>query len=323
MKILFRIRSEFKLILAWLASLLFVIVYFSLKYEYLKQHLSHANESIPLIFIGGVPRSGTTLMRAMLDAHPAVRCGEETRILPNIISFKMDSKKAREKQKLDNAGVTEDVIDAAVRAFMLNVIVKHGDSAEHLCNKDPLLFTHLTYLKSLFPMSKYILMIRDGRAVVHSIITRKITVSGFNLQSYRESLVKWNMLIEAMYAQCFEVGSDVCLPVYYEQLVLSPEKVSKVIFNFLGIEWNEAVIHHEKFIGSEVSISDTERSTDQIIKPINVDALSTWVGIIPNDVVNDMASVAPMLARLGYDPLANPPKYDSPDFKFKPSINGF
>jgi hypothetical protein len=28
---------------------------------------------MPLIFIGGVPRSGTTLMRAMLDAHPEVR----------------------------------------------------------------------------------------------------------------------------------------------------------------------------------------------------------------------------------------------------------
>lgn len=28
---------------------------------------------MPLIFIGGVPRSGTTLVRAMLDAHPDVR----------------------------------------------------------------------------------------------------------------------------------------------------------------------------------------------------------------------------------------------------------
>ncbi len=36
----------------------------------------------PLIFIGGVPRSGTTLMRAMLDAHKDVRCGEETRVVP-------------------------------------------------------------------------------------------------------------------------------------------------------------------------------------------------------------------------------------------------
>merc|ERR1719297_239572 len=39
----------------------------------------------PLIFIGGVPRSGTTLMRAMLDAHPDVRCGEETRVVPRIL----------------------------------------------------------------------------------------------------------------------------------------------------------------------------------------------------------------------------------------------
>lgn len=31
------------------------------------------NRDMPLIFIGGVPRSGTTLMRAMLDAHPDVR----------------------------------------------------------------------------------------------------------------------------------------------------------------------------------------------------------------------------------------------------------
>ena len=39
----------------------------------------------PLIFIGGVPRSGTTLMRAMLDAHQDVRCGEETRVVPRYV----------------------------------------------------------------------------------------------------------------------------------------------------------------------------------------------------------------------------------------------
>lgn len=33
----------------------------------------HYDRDMPLIFIGGVPRSGTTLMRAMLDAHPEVR----------------------------------------------------------------------------------------------------------------------------------------------------------------------------------------------------------------------------------------------------------
>ena len=56
-----------------------------------------------------------------------------------------------------------------------------------------------------------------------------------------------------------------------------------------------------------------ERSTDQVIKPINIEALSKWVGQIPEDVVKDMAIIAPMLANLGYDPDGNPPDYGKPD----------
>lgn len=58
-----------------------------------------------------------------------------------------------------------------------------------------------------------------------------------------------------------------------------------------------------------------ERSTDQVIKPVNVEALSKWVGKIPADVVRDMAVIAPMLIQLGYDPHANPPNYGRPDPK--------
>lgn len=56
-----------------------------------------------------------------------------------------------------------------------------------------------------------------------------------------------------------------------------------------------------------------ERSTDQVIKPVNLEALSKWTGHIPGDVMRDMAQIAPMLARLGYDPYANPPNYGNPD----------
>lgn len=44
-----------------------------------------------------------------------------------------------------------------------------------------------------------------------------------------------------------------------------------------------------------------------------MEALTKWLGHIPEDVVQDMAQIAPMLARLGYDPYANPPNYGSPD----------
>lgn len=56
-----------------------------------------------------------------------------------------------------------------------------------------------------------------------------------------------------------------------------------------------------------------ERSTDQVMKPVNTDALSKWVGNIPSDVISDMAEIAPMLTRLGYDPRSNPPDYTRPE----------
>lgn len=46
---------------------------------------------------------------------------------------------------------------------------------------------------------------------------------------------------------------------------------------------------------------------------MNLEALSKWVGNIPEDVVRDMADIAPMLSVLGYDPYANPPDYGKAD----------
>lgn len=37
------------------------------------------------------------------------------------------------------------------------------------------------------------------------------------------------------------------------------------------------------------------------------------MGQIPEDVIRDMADIAPMLSTLGYDPYANTPTYGEPD----------
>ena len=53
-----------------------------------------------------------------------------------------------------------------------------------------------------------------------------------------------------------------------------------------------------------------------MVKPVNLDALNKWVGQLPPEVVDNMANIAPMLARLGYDPFANPPNYGQVFFNF-------
>lgn len=55
------------------------------------------------------------------------------------------------------------------------------------------------YLAHLFPNSKFLLMIRDGRATVHSIISRQVTITGFDLNDPRQCLDKWNSAIKIMY----------------------------------------------------------------------------------------------------------------------------
>ncbi|KAF0302643.1 Protein-tyrosine sulfotransferase 2 [Amphibalanus amphitrite] len=171
------------------------------------------DRNMPLIFIGGVPRSGTTLARAMLDAHPIVRCGEETRVIPRILSLRSHWKKsAKETLRLNEAGLTDQV-----------------------------------------------------------------TITGFDLTSPRQCLRRWNTVVDTMDQQCEELGDQWCLRVPYELLVLEPRRV--------------------------------EKSSDQVVRPVNTDALTKWVGWYAEDVVRDMAQLAPMLETLGYDPEANPPNY--------------
>ena len=273
------------------------------------------NRQSPLIFIGGVPRSGTTLMRAMLDAHDYVSCREETRVVQRLLQMRSDwMESQQESLRLEEAGITGDVLDSAISSFILEVMAHHAEPAHRLCNKDPFTLQSGIYLKQLFPNGKFIFMVRDGRASVHSIITKKVRIKGFDIKSYRQCLQKWNTAITAMNDQCKELGPKNCLPVVYEQMVLHPEQWMRKILSFLELPWDDSVLHHEQQINKKGGISlSIESSSDQVLKPVNLDALSKWVGHIPNDVVQDMANVAPMLAHFGYDPEGNPPNYRKPD----------
>lgn len=76
----------------------------------------------------------------------------------------------------------------------------------------------------------------------------QVTITGFDLTSYRQCMTKWNAATTVMYQQCQEVGPGRCLMVHYEQLVLHPKEWLKRILKFLDVPWDESVLHHEDHI---------------------------------------------------------------------------
>ncbi|KAM3179740.1 hypothetical protein ACTXT7_000023 [Hymenolepis weldensis] len=175
MPLVFLSRKRYQLIIILVISLI-GIFYFNLSpcllvpcKEFSSCDDTQTLSSEPLIFIGGYPRSGTTLMRVLLDVHPDVRCGPETHILPLILylySFKIKTMYNR----LRMANITDELVDSIFIKAISTLIHEAGPPAGRLCTKDPFIDLCLKQLLYLYPNAKFILMVRDGRAVTQSVL---------------------------------------------------------------------------------------------------------------------------------------------------------
>lgn len=254
-----------------------------------------------ITFVGGVPRSGTTLMRVMLDAHPDIRCGEETRVIPRILSMRNRwEKSGKEHDRLVAAGISELTLDVATRAFVSQIILNHGQPAKYLCNKDPLVLNYMSDVLRLYPKAKFVLMVRDGRAVAYSIVSRNVTISGVDTRNIVSTALFWNKIVNKMLSECRMVGSKQCMPVFYEKLVASPQEWMTKVLNFLDIPWHDNVLHHHELINKEFSLSKLEPSSNQVKEPVHTNSVEKWRSHIPLDVQRTIYRECDMLKELGY-----------------------
>ena len=228
----------------------------SISKQYLQQELAPPLELQQVIFVGGVPRSGTTLVRVMLDAHPDIRCGEETRVIPRLLAMRNRwNQEGKEHSRLVEAGMKEKLLDNATRAFISTIIQGHGSPAPFLCNKDPLVLNYMADANRLYPKAKFVMLIRDGRAVAYSIISRNVTISGVNPRSYVSAAKFWNKVMTKMTQYCDGMGPEKCMELYYERLVQNPQEWMEKVLKFLGIPWHDNVLQHHTLINKEIVLS--------------------------------------------------------------------
>lgn len=257
---------------------------------------------LPIIFIGGYGRSGTTLMRAILDVHPNIRCGPETKIIPRMLNFlNTYLKPMGVRHDLNEAGIDQSLIEEATSSFIYQIVDKRQNSKnERACLKDPDILYHMKYLHGLFPNAKFIHMYRDGRSAAYSFML-KVKEKNITVSKFLRYLRVWDVYNMQIDRDCRFFGSKYCLQVKYEDLVQEPEQVLRRVMNFLNESWTGELLKHEEHIDKEVKVSKLEWSSDQIKKPINKDALRpVWLEKLPDLTVDDFTRFK-MLARFGYN----------------------
>ncbi len=185
------------------------------------------------VFIVGCPRSGTTLVRRMLDSHPGISCGPETLFLSQM--------KAIEDQhwtRLARFGITRQDWRHHVRQLFVWLHLQHAQrrGKPRWADKSPGYALILDYLASMFPDCQVLHVVRHPRDVVDSY--RRRWGARAALAANRD----WPLHVGAARAFGARVGPDQYLEVRYEDLVGDPRATMAAVLEFLGEPWDPAVL---------------------------------------------------------------------------------
>ena len=212
-----------------------------------------------LIFIGGSPRSGTTLLQNMLDSHPLILGGPEFLHLPDIIELrrKLHYSIGREWISLF---CTRDEVDRHLISVISKLFLSLSDKyhCEFYSEKTPENILVFSELIELFPEAHFIQVIRDPRAILSSMrqVKKRAIERGINQPAFVSNTSKSIAYMKNCFDAGFKADSQApgkVLTVIYEQLIEAPEREAKRICRYIGVEFNNKMLHpgQKEHLGSQ------------------------------------------------------------------------
>ena len=121
------------------------------------------------IVLGGAPRSGTTLLRNLLDAHPAICSGAETKLF---VPAAFNLAWLAEAYQLPGSDLEAMLREAASQAAFVDAFAERVTSMAgkaRWAEKTPQNIRHVDWILARFPSGSIVHIIRDGRDVVSSM----------------------------------------------------------------------------------------------------------------------------------------------------------
>jgi len=191
------------------------------------------------IIIGGCPRSGTTLLRRTLDAHPAICCGPETSLFlpgrtalaPLAAAYGIPVEELRALRAA--AGSQAAFVDAVARRY------RELRGRARWAEKTPLNIRHARWILERWPEARIIHVVRDGRDVVCSLRThaerRWVDGGWVKVPPPERPVADWARRWVADTGAGLALRTDPrVLTVRYEDLARTPETEIARVLAFLG-----------------------------------------------------------------------------------------
>jgi hypothetical protein len=202
----------------------------------------------PAPFVVGVGRSGTTLLRLMLDAHPHLAIGPETQFVADLIGlddpvdaiinsrtwgdFGLDPDEfARRASGQDLAGV--------LRAFYGLYAESRGKP--RWGEKTPGYVRSMDSIAAVLPEARFIHLIRDGRDVA---LSRRARGMGADKPMAKTANL-WRRRIEDARKQAKGLEGRY-LELRYEDLVADPEPELRRICELIELDFDPAMLRHDE-----------------------------------------------------------------------------
>lgn len=215
----------------------------------------------PTIILG-VPRSGTTLLRVLLDSHSQIAAPPET---PWILgSYHPETSFRTLAETLSNSftgpvknlkGITEEVILENTRQFIQNILGDYlkANQKSVIVLKTPDDIYYLDFLLKLFPFAKYIHLYRDGRDVAYSTISKKKIFFGETFQkeygtiNFYNSVKRWAEWEQKIRNTFTSASPYAYHTLTYESLIMDPTKHLNQICNFIGLPFEQQMLNYQQF----------------------------------------------------------------------------
>jgi hypothetical protein len=244
------------------------------------------------IFIVGAPRSGTTLLQLVLNAHPDVAIHGEIHFFDQVMQLKS------EIPDLDAAGRIENFFgqlhrlsafrylpdiesrleivrarlegceNVSYELFYKALIDEFAErnSASRCGEKTPQNIRYLSELLQVFPNARIVHIVRDPRAVVNSLQRMPWAPDSIALNA-----LKWK--VDMLFMREFVNSGGTVHTLTYEDLVSEPEPNLRALSDFLGVDWDPAMLEFSDTADSNVRDEPWKKGTR---RQINRDAVSGW-----------------------------------------------